>query len=462
MKVLLINSPLFKYRNDLYDEDSLPPLGLGYIASQLGKDGFQVEVLDTIFLRMPLADIIEYINKAQPDVVATNIFTTNCGLVKELVEAIDYPTHVVIGGLSVRELYKYILEWNTPNPIDMVIGDGELIMTDILHDQVKETPLIKQGNRRVFQATGCSDYFVQNIAHAPLERHFLLNEPVKHALGFLEANIVTSRGCIYNCSFCAAARSLNKDTPVREMDAAAISIEIDAIMKEFPKVNSIRVLDDLFLKSSTTVQKAIDAFAGFKLQWRSMAHVQTFSNVPDEMMAQLKSSGCFELFIGIESGSPSILRSIHKTHNLDTITANLTKLFRAGINVKAYFIYGFPDETSADMDMTFALAKKLKRLARQYQVNFRTSVFQYRPYHATEIYHELQQQGLNLENQPVAPNEALSDLVGRLQFNFHTGNYSKVCDKDLHDYIYRTINLNDGKIFAGLRPKSKSRRLQKV
>jgi len=140
-------------------------------------------------------------------------------LVKELVEAIDYPAHIVIGGLSVRELHKYILDWATANPIDMVIGDGELIMTDILHDQVNESPFIQQGNRRVFQANGCSAYFVQNIAHAPLDRHFLLNEPVKHALGFVEANIVTSRGCIYNCSFCAAARSLNKDTPIREMDA---------------------------------------------------------------------------------------------------------------------------------------------------------------------------------------------------------------------------------------------------
>jgi len=462
MKVLLINSPLFKYRNDLYDEDSLPPLGLGYIASQLEKDGFEVEVLDTIFMRMPLADLIEHINSSRPNVVASNIFTTNCALVKEYIEAINYSCRIVIGGLSVRELHKYILDWSTQNPIDMVIGDGELIMTDILNDQLKESPFIIQGNRRVFQANGCSAYFVQNIAHAPLDRHFLLNEPVKHPLGFLEANIVTSRGCIYNCSFCAAARSLNKDTPIREMDAGNISAEIQSIVKEFPKVTSIRVLDDLFLKSRDTVQKAIDVFSGFKLQWRSMAHVQTFSNVAEEMILQLKNSGCLELFIGIESGSPAILRSIHKTHNLDTITNNMTKLFQAGINVKGYFIYGFPDETEADMDLTFKLAKKLKQLAKKHHVNFRTSVFQYRPYHATEIYHELQQQGLNLDNQQVAPNEALSDLVGRLQFNFHTGNYSKVCDTALHDYIYRTINLNDGKIFAGLKPKPKSRHLQKV
>lgn len=130
--------------------------------------------------------------------------------------------------------------------------------------------------------------------------------------------------------------------------------------------------------------------------------------------------------------------------------------------MKGYFIYGFPGETAEDMDQTFALAKKLKALAKRYKVNFRTSVFQYRPYHATEIYHNLQRQGADLENQQVAPNSELSSLVGRLQFNFHTGNYSKVGDDALHDYIYRTINLNDGKIFGKLRPSTKPKRLHKV
>jgi len=112
-------------------------------------------------------------------------------------------------------------------------------------------------------------------------------------------------------------------------------------------VSSIRVLDDLFLKTRDTVQKAIDVFSNFKLQWRSMAHVQTFNNVSDAMLLELKASGCFELFIGIESGSPAVLRSIHKTHNLDTITTNMTKLFSAGINVKGYFIYGFGKKIKA-------------------------------------------------------------------------------------------------------------------
>jgi anaerobic magnesium-protoporphyrin IX monomethyl ester cyclase len=178
--------------------------------------------------------------------------------------------------------------------------------------------------------------------------------------------------------------------------------------------------------------------------------VMTFNLAEEELMVSLKQSGCRELFIGIESGSPKILSAIGKTSNVQTIIKNLSKVFASGINMKGYFIYGFPNETKQDMDMTFELARTLKNLSNQFGANFRTSVFQYRPYHGTQIYHELEAKGIDLQVHSTEANKELSDLVGRLQFNFHSGNYSEVEDQVLNDYIYRTINLNGGKIFAGL------------
>ena len=181
-----------------------------------------------------------------------------------------------------------------------------------------------------------------------------------------------------------------------------------------------------------------------------MAHVMTFNAADEILMNSLKNSGCFELFIGIESGSPKILSQIKKTKNLDTIINNISKAFKAGINIKGYFIYGFPNETIEDMDMTYKLAETLKNIALENNVNFRTSVFQYRPYHATQIYHDLETQGRDLKVQPMLPDANLSSLVGRLQFNFHSGNFSKVKKEVIDSYIYRTINLNGGKISPGL------------
>lgn len=455
MKVLLINSPLFRDKNPLYDEDSLPPIGLGYIGTQLRHQGITTQLIDAVDQRIPLDILIDQITEDKPDFVGINIFTTNYELVKDLIENLHFPVHVVVGGLSTKQLYNQILTWQTDNPIDVVTGDGELIMLDIVRESVKDKPFVQQGNRRVFHINENSNYLVSDISDITLDRSFFTNEPVKHPLGFTEANIVTSRGCVYNCTFCAAARSLNKDYPVRERSDFSIISELHEIQQDFPQVNSIRVLDDLFLKSEKSVQKAINVFSPFPFQWRSMAHVQTFRNVDVSLMKQLKDSGCYEVFIGIESGSPKILSEIKKTKDIRTIVDNLTKVFRAGINMKGYFIYGFPEERQEDMEMTYQLALELKQLSLDNGVNFRTSVFQYRPYHATQIYHDLEVQGKNLSVTQVAPNAALTSLVGRQQFNFHSGNYSAVEYKVVEEYICRTINLNGNNIFSDLVPQTR-------
>lgn len=450
MKVILVNSPLFRERNDLYDEDSLPPNGLGYIGTHLRENGIDVMLIDAVDGRIALNELIDHLSKSKPDFIGVNIFTTNYSLVKELVEGLPFSTHIVIGGLSTKQLYSKILTWQTPNPIDVVTGDGEYIMLAIVNKNVQDKPFMIQGNRRVFNVDQNSRYMVRDISEVSLDRSFFNNEPVKHPLGFIEANIVTSRGCVYNCTFCAAARSLNKDYPVRERSEVSIISELKNIAENYPTVNSIRVLDDLFLKSKNSVQKAIKVFSPFSFQWRSMAHVQTFRNVDDQLMNQLRDSGCFEVFVGIESGSPRILDQINKTKDIPTIIGNLTKVFKAGINMKGYFIYGFPGETEKDMQETYVLALKLKQLAEKFGITFRTSVFQYRPYHSSQIYHDLEVQGKNLDVMQVAPNPALSKLVGRQQFNFHSGNYSAVGYQTVEAYIYRTINLNGGNIFSDL------------
>jgi radical SAM superfamily enzyme YgiQ (UPF0313 family) len=216
MKVIIINSPLFREKNTLYDEDSLPPIGLGYIATVLQENRIEVKLIDAVHQRIPLTDLIDTVSALKPDYIATNIFTTNYELVKEFVETINFKTRFIIGGLSTKQLHKEILKWSTSNSIDIITGDGELITLDIVKDNLKELPMLVEGNRRVFLVDAKSRYEVKDISDVPLNRSFFLNEPVVHPLGFIEANIVTSRGCIYNCAFCAAARTLNKDYSVRE------------------------------------------------------------------------------------------------------------------------------------------------------------------------------------------------------------------------------------------------------
>tara|TARA_A100000171_G_scaffold35638_3_gene34218 strand:- start:14596 stop:15975 length:1380 start_codon:yes stop_codon:yes gene_type:complete len=446
MNILIINSPLFREKNDRYDEDSLPPLGLGYIATHLKEKGHDVLLLDAIEKNMPVAEVVSFIETLKPQVLAINIFTTNYGLVKDIIEGLTVNLHIIIGGLSTKDLYSKIFNWSTPNKIDVVFGDGELICEDLVEGDLKQTPLAENGNRRAFKIDATSPYYVHDLSLPHLDRSFFINEPVVHPLGFIEANIVASRGCIYNCAFCAAASSVNREFGTRERSVHSIQDELDSIRKELPMVNSIRVLDDLFLKNSRNIYQAIEAFSPYSFQWRSMAHVMTFNRVEAKTLLALRKSGCRELFIGVESGSPKILKAIHKTPNPTTIKKNLESVMRAGISLKTYFIYGFPEEDIEDMELTFLLASSLREMADKYKVDFRTSVFQFRPYNGTELHHQLAKDGQIEEDvKSVEPNTNLSDKIGRLQFNFHSGNYSNVASEVVYDYIYRTTNLSCAK-----------------
>jgi len=438
MEIVLINSPLFRSNKNLLEEDILPPIGLGYIASNLRMQNIDVKLLDGIIRNTSFSKLKSILDFEKPKFIGVNIFSTNYKLVKELIETIDFKTHIIIGGLSTLSLYSKIIHWNTNNQIDVVIGDGELIIVDIIKNNIKEKIYFENQNRRVFNIDCNSVYFVNDISSIPLNREFFNEKPIKNYNGLLEMNLITSRGCIYNCSFCSAARSLNKDYPVRERSANSIIEELAEISRKYPETCSIRVLDDLFLKSKDSILKATEIFSSFDFKWRSMAHIQTFTNIDQDVLVNLKKSGCSELFIGIESGSSNILKSLNKTNNIDLILNNLEKIFKAKINVKGYFICGLPDETLNDLEMTYNLACKLKNLSLKYGSNFRTSVFQFRPYQGTLLYNSLKEKFPKLDIDNITQNKKLSNLIGRRQFNFQSNNYSKVSKKLIHDYICKT------------------------
>lgn len=381
--VLLINSPLFYEDSFLEDEDYLPPLGLGYIATNLSSNGLVVELLDAVALSIGVQKIIQEIKLKKPDFVGLNIFTTNFHLVREIVESVN-DSHFIIGGLLTGSAYRHILEWQTDSYLDIVLGDGDYIVAGIVLGEVLPE-IYNSEKKRVIDVSVNSNYFPTDISSMPLDRKFFTD--VNRNTN--ELCIITSRGCIYNCAFCSAARSLNSSIPVRERCVKSVENEIRLAREYDSRIKTVRVLDDLFIKNSDSVVKASAIFAELPVTWRAMAHVLSFKQLSDTELINLKRSGCSEVFIGIESGSPRILRKIHKTSNTDLIKHVICRLFKAGISVKAYFIFGFDSETEDDMMMTYSLAKELKEVSKSKGVSFRTSVFQFRPYHGTELYNQL-------------------------------------------------------------------------
>jgi len=119
-----------------------------------------------------------------------------------------------------------------------------------------------------------------------------------------------------------------------------------------------------------------------------------------------------------------------------------SKILEVGIDLKGYFIYGFPEETEEDFKKTFELAEKIKEISLKKSGQFRTSVFQFRPYHGTQLYNEIIKIRGSIPECKI--NNSLNsnkEEEGRTQFNLTSGNYSKVSDEKLEEYILKTQKL---------------------
>lgn len=435
---ILFNSPIF-WDATKEKEQYLSPLGLGYIATYLEKAGIDVTIVDCVKERKSVNDIVDFINKTHPDYIGINIFTQNYEMVKYIIESITITCDCFIGGQVVKSIYLDILRWNTQNRLNIIIGEGEFIIPALVSGRCKQIPEQENDQKVVYRVNKNSEYFPKDISNIFLNRKYLGNEIIYNHYGEKEIAIITSRGCAFDCAFCGGAKSLNKDITTRIRTEESVITEIREILSAYPDIQSIRVLDDLFLRNGKSIDMTNNIFLKFPhLSWRGMVHVLSLAK-DVEKVKKLRRGRCRELFIGIESGSESVRRKINKLGTIDDIITVSKAILESGIDLKGYFIYGFPGETKEDFQKTYELASKIKEISTNTTGTFRTSVFQFRPYHGTQLYNEIvKSTGIIHECEF---NQSISKFEGRSQFNFDFGNYSKEKDEILNQYIIKTQEL---------------------
>lgn len=444
-EILVINSPIFEDKNDSNKEDYLPPLGLGIITTNLKSNGFEVKFIDSIAENRSIKDILNTINDSKPSSIAINVFSTNYKNVKKIVESVKIKTKFIIGGISTRTLYEEIFKWETENKINIVYGDGEIIISQIINNNTIEQPSAEKDTKRFFIVSKNSKYYVKDISNDKLDRKLFINEPHTNIDGLEETCIYTSRGCTYNCAYCSAACTLNKEIGVRNKTKSSIISELREIRNDFPNVQVIRILDDLFLQRKSDFQQAKEIFDQFSFSWRAMCHINSLYVVDKDILEGLKSSGCSELFVGIESGSNRILRKIHKHFDRTRVIEAISKALNSGIKIKGYFILGIPTEDQNDMDQTYDLANSITILSKNLKTNFRNSTFRFKPYHGTELYNEIIKDR-KIESEKILSSfkqsKLLDDEIDRKSFSFYSGNYSRVSEDILESYLHKMNELN--------------------
>jgi radical SAM superfamily enzyme YgiQ (UPF0313 family) len=103
-----------------------------------------------------------------------------------------------------------------------------------------------------------------------------------------------------------------------------------------------------------------------KLIWTCNGRVD---NLDDEMLAEMKQSGCKMIRLGVESGSQEVLDKIKKGLTLAQIEEGFRLVKKHGIQALGGFMFGFPYDSRKTVEETLAFAKKLSPDQVQFSIN---------------------------------------------------------------------------------------------
>jgi radical SAM superfamily enzyme YgiQ (UPF0313 family) len=74
----------------------------------------------------------------------------------------------------------------------------------------------------------------------------------------------------------------------------------------------------------------------------------------------MAESGCYKLFMAIESGDEYVLKHvIRKPLKLKNVPVLARKIRQLGIEMEAFFVVGMPGETREQLKQTFRFAREL-------------------------------------------------------------------------------------------------------
>ena len=354
MKIVLI-FPRLRYAS------GDPPLGLAYIASYIKKHStHDIKIID------PLFQEIDYTADVYGIYITITMFSDALKIAEQIKEK-NKNALVVAGGPNTTILPEETLK--NPN-IDVIsIGEGELTFLDIVNnkDNLKKVKgiwykengkIVKNPSREPIKNLDFLPF--PAFESLPMEKYIKMwfqldGVKLKNIRG---TNIITSRGCPYNCSFCQPTLRTIFGNKIRTRSAKNIIEEIIYLKKIF-NINSISFEDDTFIFDKKRIYELCDLIIKNNLEINWICNVRA-NLVEESLLKKMKEAGLKKVAIGIESGSQRILDQIyHKQITLEQIRNAVHIIKKLGLKCRGYFMMGAPTETTAEINQTIELAKNL-------------------------------------------------------------------------------------------------------
>ena len=360
------------------------PIGLAYLKSYLETNDFESKILDlNILFTDELITVKEdektkkkildraykilknEISSYNPVVTAFTLleptFFNAIYLIKKLKNEFDKELIIAVGGPHVSYLKKRILDFKA---IDVAIpGEGELPLLELIQRIESDKSLHSSlyYTRRENKIVGGNDLkSIKDLDTIPFPDYSDLKFD-RYPFPFIIS--IFGRGCTKKCIFCGVP---NIYYCYRERSLNNIYSEIKRNVEEY----GFRILaftDSLLNANPTLTNKICNKIIDEKLDinWMAEAH----PSISGDISRIWYKSGCRLLYVAPETGSQKIADIMNKNVNINEAKASIKKAHDNGINISAWYIVGFPFETSKELHETFSFMEKTKNYSEEILVS---------------------------------------------------------------------------------------------
>lgn len=362
--VLLLQAPVPGSHNRVVAKSSaIPPLGLGYIASVLIKNGFEVKISDMDVEDINVEQLQKILKSFRPDIVgiSTTTLTFKNGLrVAKVIKKSLPDCLVCFGGPHVSVNFQDALK----HPfVDIVVrGEGEITFLELCKKFIEEKEIPLEIDGTIVRSK-------DQILIFPIRKRIVhLDEipfPARHLMPLhlykIPGTILTSRGCPFSCGFCAGPIVLGHKYATRS--AKNIIEEIQMCINLF-NLTSFYFVDDTMTHDRDRLieiceglkQIKIPLLLKRKLKWTCESRVDV---IDLDILGKMKEAGCTTIQFGMESGSQKLLDDLGKKITLQQIERAINLCQKVGISSVLSMVFPHPNETKETLKQTIDFIKRL-------------------------------------------------------------------------------------------------------
>jgi len=171
----------------------------------------------------------------------------------------------------------------------------------------------------------------------------------------MSTTVMFSRGCPYQCSFCAIP-PVKKFTPgVRYRQPELIEEEINYLISDYG-MEGISLLDEIAipLKREAAIPH-LEAIGRTGIKWRGQTRVD---GLTEEIARLARDSGCLTMSLGVESPSQQVLDIVNKRIDVEKSKETIRVLKESGIECRVFIVSGLPGEPEDIVDQTMSFLEE--------------------------------------------------------------------------------------------------------